>query len=204
MTAQYPAQYPPPQDTGLQPPMPPAPPQVTTNATLLGLFAVGAAVAVALGVYGKLHDPTGVGVSLAGFSSALAAKSWLATGAVLLAVVQLVTALAMWGKIKAIGSGPVVSSVHRWSGRLAFLLVVPIAVHCLYALGFQTYDARTLIHSLVGCLFFGAFAVKMLVLPRKGVPGWVLPTLGGVVFTGLVIMWLTSSYWFFVTIGVQR
>jgi hypothetical protein len=202
MTTPYPSQFPP-HDTAPQPAAAPAPP-ATTNAALLGLFAIGAAVSVALGVYGRLHDPTGVGVSLAGFSSALAAKSWLASGAVLLAIVQLVTALAMWGKIKPLGSGAGVASAHRWSGRLAFLLAVPIAVHCLYALGFQTYDARTLVHSLVGCLFFGAFAVKMLLLPRKGVPGWVLPTVGGAVFTALVVIWLTSSYWFFVTIGVQR
>jgi hypothetical protein len=176
----------------------------TTTAALLGIVAAGAAVAVALGVYGRLHTPTGVGVSMAGFSSALAAKAWLATGAVALAVVQLVSALAMYGRLPGRSAPAWTGTVHRWSGRLAFVLVVPIAVHCLYALGFQTYDARTLTHSLVGCTFFGAFTVKMLALPRRGLAGWVLPTLGGLVFTGLVVLWLTSSYWFFVTIGVQR
>jgi hypothetical protein len=208
MTTQFPAsQYPqqPPHETQqFQPQVPQAPTPVTSTATLLGLFAVGAAVSVALGVYGNLHTPTGVGVSLAGFTTAQAAKAWLGTGAVLLAIVQLVSALAMYGKIKGLGSGATTAMVHRWSGRLAFLLVVPVAVHCLYALGFQTYDARTLTHSLFGCFFFGAFAVKMLALPRRGLAGWVLPTLGGLVFTGLVVLWLTSSYWFFVTIGVQR
>jgi len=198
MTTQYPLP-----DYHTAPVPPPAPRATTSAATLLGIFAAGAAVSVALGVYGKLHDPTGIAVSLAGFSSAQAAKAWLATGAALLAIVQLFSALGIYGKIK-LGSGAAVAGVHRWSGRLAFLLVVPVAVHCLYALGFQTYDARTIVHSVVGCIFFGAFAVKMLALPRKGLAGWVLPTIGGLVFTALIVLWLTSSYWFFVTIGVQR
>jgi hypothetical protein len=80
---------------------------------------------------------------------------------------------------------------------------VPVVVHCLYAAGFQTYTPRLLIHSILGCLFFGAFTVKMLTLTRKGVPGWALPVLGAVVFTALVGLWLTSSLWFFTTSGVH-
>jgi hypothetical protein len=176
----------------------------TTAATLIGIFAIGAAVSVALGVYGKLHTPTGVAVSLAGFSSAQAAKAWLASGAFMLALVQLGSALAMYGRLPGGWSPPWAGTLHRWSGRGAFLLAVPVAVHCLYALGFASYDTRTLIHSLVGCLLFGAFTAKMLALPRRGLAGWVLPLLGGLVFTALVVLWLTSSYWFFTTVGVQR
>jgi hypothetical protein len=43
----------------------------------------------------------------------------------------------------------------------------------------------------------------MLLLSRKGVPGWALPLFGGVVFTALVGLWLTSSLWFFSTSGVH-
>ena len=60
-------------------------------------FLIGAAVTVLLGVYGGLHEPTGIAVSIAGFSGPLAAKVWLATVAVVLAVVQLFSALAMYG-----------------------------------------------------------------------------------------------------------
>ncbi|HEY6424578.1 MAG TPA: DUF6529 family protein [Pseudonocardiaceae bacterium] len=55
-------------------------------------------------------------------------------------------------------------------------------VHCLYALGFQSYPVLVLIHSLLGCLFFGAFTAKMLLLTRRGLPGWAIPLIGGVVF----------------------
>ena len=44
----------------------------------------------------------------------------------------------------------------------------------------------------------------MLILPRKGVPGWVLPVVGAVVFTLLVVLWFTSAFWFFSTFGVKR
>jgi hypothetical protein len=179
-----------------------APARPAVSAGLLSLFLIGSAVSVALGVYGRLHTPTGVAVNVAGFSGPQQVKVWLATVAATLAVVQLVSALAMYGKLPVRAPGWV-SPLHRWSGRLAFLAAVPVAVHCLYALGFGAYDARVLVHSLAGCLFFGAFTVKMLSLSRSGLPGWVLPTFGGVVFTGLCLLWLTSSLWFFTTVGVQ-
>lgn len=170
---------------------------------LLVPLLIGSAVAVALGVYGRLHTPTGIAVSVAGFSSPQTVKVWLASGATLFALIQLFSALVMYGKIRWTNAPQWISAAHRWSGRVAFLLSIPVAVHCLYALGVQSYDTRVLVHSVVGCLFFGAFTVKMLLLTRRGVPGWVLPLAGGVVFTALVTMWLTSSLWFFTTVGVQ-
>ncbi len=171
--------------------------------TLVVLFAAGAAVAVGTGVYGKLHEPTGVAVNLAGFSGPLEVKVWLTTVAFVLAIVQLVSSLAMYGRLPvAVGArwwGP----MHRWSGRVAFLVTVPVAIHCLYALGFQSYDTRVLAHSLSGCAFYGAFTTKMLGLSRPGMPGWFLPVLGGAVLTLLVGLWLTSSLWFFTTFGIR-
>ena len=177
-----------------------------SSATALRLLAplvIGSAVAAALGVYGRLHEPTGVAINIAGFSSAQAVKAWLATLAGTLAVVQLCSALVMYGKIPGVRAPSFIGGLHRWSGRLAFLTSVPVAVHCLYALGFQGYDTRVLIHSLLGCMFFGAFTVKMLVLSREGMPGWALPLFGGLVFTALAGLFVTSSWWFFTTFGVH-
>ncbi|MFI7414257.1 DUF6529 family protein [Streptomyces sp. NPDC049627] len=160
---------------------------------------VAGAVAVALGVYGKVHDPTGTAFNLAGFSSTGAVKSWLATAAVFFALVQLVSALMVYGKLP----GPAWSSaLHRWSGRVAFLVSVPVAVHCLYALGYQTYEMRVFLHSLLGCFFFGAFSAKMLLLRSERLPGWLLPIVGGLVLAALAVIWLTSALWFFRTFGV--
>jgi hypothetical protein len=174
----------------------------TATTALLGVLLIGGAVSVVLGVYGRLHTPTGVAINVAGFSGPLEVKVWLATAAATFGIVQLVSALVMYGKLPVRAPGWI-GTLHRWSGRVAFLTAVPVAMQCLYALGFQSYDARVLLHSVTGCLFFGAFTVKMLSLSRSGLPGWLLPAFGGVVFTGLAVLWLTSSFWFFTTVGVR-
>jgi hypothetical protein len=80
---------------------------------------------------------------------------------------------------------------------VAVTLTLPVAFHCLWSLGFGTYSARVLVHSLLGCLLYGAFVAKMLALRSRRVPGWAVPWLGGLVLTTLVALWLTSSLWFF-------
>jgi len=169
---------------------------------ILLIAAAGSAVAVGLGVYGRLHEPTFAAINVAGFSSGVAAKAWLATGAFLLALVQLGSAMVMYGRIPRISTPSWIGALHRWSGRLAVLLTVPVAVHCLYALGLQTGSVRVLVHSLFGCFFYGVFVAKMLILNRPDAPRWTLPALGGAVFTALVALWLTSAAWFFGTSGI--
>ena len=165
---------------------------------------IGALVALTLGVYGHLHNPTGYAINIAGFSSPGAVKSWLATGAFVFALVQVGSALVMYGKVPRIAAPSWIGGLHRWSGRIAFIVTVIVAVHCLYALGFETFDARVVVHSIAGCLFFGTFTAKMLALTRRGMPGWVLPLLGGLAFALLVLIWFTSAFWFFSFFGFRR
>ncbi len=54
-----------------------------------------------------------------------------------------------------------------------------------------------LVHSLLGCFFYGIFTVKVLAVRVRGLPGPTLPVAGGVVFVTLVGVWLTSAWWFF-------
>jgi hypothetical protein len=172
----------------------PRKPTASTAAMLIVPCLIGALVALALGIYGRVHSPTGIAINIAGFSSPGTVKSWLATGATAFAIVQVVSALVMYGKIPRVTAPDWIGGLHRWSGRIAFLLAVPVAIHCLYALGFQQYSTRVLLHSVFGCLF----------LPKRDLPGWVLPVAGAVVFTVLVVIWLTSAYWFFSTFGIKR
>ncbi len=167
---------------------------------LVVALASGCAVAVVLGVYARLHHPTHYALDVAGFSSPLYAKAWLTTVAAVFAVVQLVTGYRITR-----GAVPAwMPVVHRWSGRIAILLTVPVIVHCIYALGFGTYSARVLAHSVLGCIFYGAFVAKMLSLvQRDKMPKWVLPVLGGVVFVSLIALWATSALWLFATKGVH-
>jgi hypothetical protein len=98
-------------------------------------LVLGSMVAVTLGVYGSLNEPTGIAVNVAGFSSPLAAKAWLTTGAVAFAVVQVISAWVMYDRVPGIPPPRWSGAMQRGSGRIAFRLAVPVAVHCLYALG---------------------------------------------------------------------
>jgi hypothetical protein len=179
------------------------PPSGNFGRVLLAL-AIGSLVSVALGVYGSVHDPSGEALNLAGFSDGLHAKAWLASAAFALVIVQLLSALAMWGRLPGVrGGGPVSAKLHRWSGRFAVLISLPVAAHCLYALGFQTFDTRVLLHSLLGCFFYGIFICKMIVLSKDDQKPWVLPVIGGLVFAGLTGLWVTSSLWFFSNVGLH-
>ncbi|MGR3873556.1 DUF6529 family protein [Streptomyces graminifolii] len=184
--------------TQAYPPRPPARPHDSPARYLVPALVAGA-VAIGLGVYGKVHDPAGTAFNLAGFSSTGAVKSWLATTAFFFALVQVVSAFMVYGRLPGPSWAP---ALHRWSGRIAFLAAVPVAVHCLYAFGYQTYSTRVMWHSVLGCAFFGAFSAKMLLLRSERLPGWLLPLVGGLVFTALALIWLTSALWFFRTVGV--
>ena len=174
----------------------------SSGVAVLIAVALGAIVAVGLGVFGKVHEPQFFSISVAGFSSGTAVKSWLATLAVTLALFQLASAFAMYRLIPGGKAPSWIGTAHVWSGRLAVLASVPVAVHCLYALGFQSGDNRVLFHSLFGCFFYGVFVTKMILLTRKGLRAWVIPVVGGLLFFGLVYVWLTSALWFFQTTGI--
>jgi hypothetical protein len=76
-------------------------------------------------------------------------------------------------------------------------------MHCLYAFGFESGSTRVLAQSLGGCLFYGAFTTKMLSLTRPGTPKWAVPLLGGLVFTILAALWLSSALWLFGKQGIH-
>ena len=114
-----------------------APPPVALPWRLLIPLLIGGAVAVALGVYGSEHTPTGRSILGDGlfFSSTLAFKAWFATAAIMLALFQILSALRMYDKLRIPRTKPAwLGSTHRLTGTLAFLFSVPVAYHCLWAL----------------------------------------------------------------------
>jgi hypothetical protein len=179
------------------------PPGAGRLRVLLPLLA-GAAVFLVLGVYGNVHDPAGKGVIDLVFIRTVVLKVYLASAAAVIAIFQLLSALRLYGRISIPRVMPSwLGIVHRATGTIAFVLVVIVAYHCLWALGFQHSDPRLLAHSLLGCFFFGAFTAKVIVVQSKGLPGWWLPVAGGAIFTALVLLWISSAGWFFVTFGFQ-
>jgi hypothetical protein len=162
---------------------------------LLAAAGLGAAIAVGLGVYGNVHDPSQQLVFTLFFSSTISLKVWFATAAVGFAVVQVLLALWIYGRLPWAAPGWA-GPAHRISGRLAFLISLPVAYHCLWSLGFQDTDARVLAHSLLGCALYGAFAAKVIIVRSRGLPALALPIAGGVMFAVLVGAWYTSALWF--------
>jgi hypothetical protein len=161
---------------------------------LLAIAAFGAAIAVALGVYGRVHDPSQELVFTLFFSTTISMKVWLATVVLVFAFVQITSAAWVYGKFGK--APPWAGTAHRMSGRVAFIVSLPVAYHCLWSLGFQDTDTRVLVHSLLGCCFYGAFAAKVTIVHSKGLPGIALPVAGGTLFAVLVGIWLTSAFWF--------
>jgi Family of unknown function (DUF6529) len=135
------------------------------------------------------------------FTSTIDAKAWLATVAILLAVVQVTTGARMFGKLTFLPlRGPKVALVHRWSGRIAFLFTLPVFFHCVTILGFQTPDTRVAVHSVAGCFVYGVFAAKVLIVRDRALSGWALPAAGATMASVLGVIWLTSSLWYFTNV----
>jgi hypothetical protein len=167
------------------------------------LLLVWVGVASLLAAYAKIHHPSGRTLFTLGFTSLLQMKAWLTTAAVAFIIVQLVTALWMWERLPGVGAAPSWASVlHRWTGTIAFVLTLPVVFNCIWALGFVTTSLRVVVHSVAGCLFYGAYAAKMLGLRIRGLPGWAIPVLGGSVFGLLIVLWLTSALWLFTRPGI--
>jgi hypothetical protein len=173
------------------------------RARLGGAILLGAVVAVALGAYAQLHTPAQRPLFDLGFSSMLPMKAWLTTAAAALLLVQLSTALWMWRRLPGAGAPPGwVGGLHRWSGTTAFVLTLPVAFHCLWSLGFVTTTPRVAAHGVLGCLFYGVYATKMLCLRMRGLPGWTVPVVGGTVLATVALLWLSASLWFFTRSGI--
>jgi hypothetical protein len=126
-------------------------------------------------------------------------KAWLATAAVALACSQLLTAARIYELLRLPPKGRFYHYVHRWSGRAAIVLTLPVAYHCVFLLGFGTYSPRVFIHSLLGSALYGAVVAKVLIVRWTRFAPWVLPVAGSLLFAILLGLWLTSALWFFTT-----
>jgi hypothetical protein len=167
------------------------------------MVLAGLAVALSLGLYARLHTSAGRPIFLLGFSGMLQMKAWLSTAALFFVLLQLVTALWMYGRLPGKPTAPAwTPNLHRWSGSVGFALSLPVAFHCVWALGYVTTTTRGLVHSTVGCLFYGAYATKMIGLRVRCLPVWALPILGGTVLALFLMVWLTSALWLFTRHGI--
>jgi plastocyanin len=163
------------------------------------LFPVGIALAVTAAVYLATQVITpDINTSLFGQNAAdtFALKSWLANGVLALAAFQLYSALWIYGRMPWRKPGWL-GRAHRASGSAAIVLSLPIGYHCLFAYGFRDFDRRTLVHSIAGCFFYGAFAAKVIIVRSRRLPRWALPVAGGTMVTLVFVLWYSSALWYF-------
>jgi hypothetical protein len=174
----------------------------------LTAFAVGAVVAVLVGVFGKVHDPTLDGTTTLGFRTVIDMKVVLATVVGVLAVLQVVGGLWLYGRLGR-PAPSWVGPAHRVSGAVAVVLAVFVSYNCLWALGLESgtlkngepVGTRTVAHGLLGCAVMGAFVVKAAAVRARRAPGCFLPVAGGLLFALLMAAVLTSAGWYLTTRG---
>ena len=162
-------------------------------------FVFAALLAVGLYIFGKNHTPD-YSTSLFGKTGpdTLQLKAVLASVVLGIAVFQVGSASWFMGKLKFLGRAPArLGLTHRITGIAALVLTLPIAYHCAFAYGVQTFDTRTAVHSIAGCFFYGAFVAKVTVVRSKRLPGWALPLAGGTLFVTVAVLWYTSALWKF-------
>jgi len=131
------------------------------------------------------------------FSDSIHMKAWLATGALALGCVQVLTAARLFELVRFQPAGAFWGTVHRISGYLAIGLSLPVAYHCIFLAGFETTSLRVAIHSVLGSMVYGVFLGKMIVVRSARFPAWALPVAGMLLFAILAGLWLTSSLYLF-------
>lgn len=181
-------------------------PSVTNPAWLAVPLVAFALITLTVGLVARrtVREPYEIPFFHPFFTDTLHMKAWLVTTAAVLACGQLLTAARMYELLRFPSrggeGGRFYQLVHRWSGRTAILLTLPVAYHCVFLLGFGTHSARVLIHSLLGSALYGSVVAKVLIVRSTRFAPWVLPVAGGLLFSILLGLWLTSALWFF-TVG---
>jgi Family of unknown function (DUF6529) len=164
--------------------------------TAIVAILVGGAVAFGLGLYARLHAPTGHAPLRLGFALPGEMKIWLTRVAAVFACFQLASGLRIDGRVNVPRHLPRwFRYFHRATGTLAVALATPVAFDCVAAFGFHATSLRVVVHSIVGLLLFGAFAAKVVAVQRRRRPVWLVPAVGTALFLALALLWLTSLGW---------
>ena len=180
---------------------PPASASVRSSRWLLVAAAMFTAFALAAGLVARGRQELQGNFKLF-FSSQFHLMTWLSMVAVGLACCQLFTGAWIFHKLPW-PRPRWIPALHRWTGRLAILVVLPVLYWCIFQLGFQTVDTRYVAHSVLGTLFVGAVAGKITIVRLRRFPVWVYALAGLLVFATLVGAWGTSALWFVRQPGIK-
>lgn len=170
---------------------------------LMAALVAGALVTLSVGLLERhlLLAPHPISYFHLFFSDPLYMKAWLTSAALVLAGGQLVTAAGMYGAFRVLRRTRLYQVAHRWSGRVAIALTLPVAFNCLFEMGLNPLDLRVTIHAVLGAFIYGIFVAKLLLIRIDRAPGWLLPIVGSALFVVILGLWLTSAYWLFSLYG---
>ncbi len=185
--------------------------QPRSMAVPLTAFAAGAVVALLVGIFGRVHDPTLADTTTLGFRTVIDMKVVLSVAIGVLAVPQVIGALWMYGKL-GVTAPSWLGTAHRISGAIAVVLILFVSYHCVWTLGLasgtfadgEPVSTRTVVHGILGCAVIGALVVKVVAVRSRRAPGWFLPVAGGLLFSLLVLAILTSAAWYITVKGWPR
>jgi hypothetical protein len=166
-------------------------------------LATGALVTESIGLLERhmLASPHPIPYVHLFFSDPFYMKAWLASATLMLSFGQLVTAAGMFGVFHISAATSFYRLTHRWSGRVAMALTLPVAFNCLFDLGVNPLDWRIMAHATLGAFIYGIFVAKMLLVRQSQAPGWALPIAGSALFATILGLWITSAYWLFSLYG---
>ena len=108
--------------------------QPRSMAIPLTAFAAGAVVALLVGIFGRVHDPTLADTTTLGFRTVIDMKVVLSVAIGVLAVLQVIGALWMYGKL-GVTAPSWLGTAHRISGAIAVVLILFVSYHCVWTLG---------------------------------------------------------------------
>jgi Family of unknown function (DUF6529) len=169
----------------------------------LTALLAGSAVALLIGVIGKVREPSLAGTTTLGYDTVIEMKVSVSIVIGLLVVLQLLGALWLYGRL-GIAAPSWLGKAHRISGTVALFLSLFVAYHCLVALGLESgtlpdghvVPLRTVVHGVVGCAIFGAVVAKIMAVRSRRAPRWFLPVAGGLLVTLFVVVLSTSVVWY--------
>ena len=176
---------------------------------LFGALLSGAGVAVSLGVYGRVHARRGLRRRCRRSASPARAtfKAWATTVVVVLAVGQVIDGAVA---LRQAPGRPVRAALARdrrtaLSGALAFVLTLPVAAYCLYGFGFapSPSDPRRWSTPSPGAPSTARSRPRCCSCTPAGCRAGRCPLAGGLLFTSIVVAWLTSAVWLFSEVGIR-
>lgn len=162
-------------------------------------IGAGVVVSSGLALYAAVHDPTGRGLAFVSSTSVDDVKRVLTAVAVVALLAQIALGLrlvARAGPAPAAGQDDphaVARQVERLLGTVAFACTIPVAFHCLWALGAQGGDLPVLLHSTFGIVGYGVWTARTLAVRAGPAAAVAVPGLGVALGMAVVIVAATAT-----------